>query len=189
MAIIDLLIVAALLISVVMGFLRGFIKEAVSVFALVLAAWASLRFSPVGSSLIEQVTGFGPLQDSRGAQMWLGRALIFFGILLLGGLVGWLLSYVINSTGLTGTDRVLGLGFGFVRGALLLGIFALAANYLGFSQDSWWQKGKLVPYVERVGEAVRVLAPQALEYIRDAAPDANQDDSAIPDESAEQTGV
>ncbi len=180
MAMIDLAIVVVLLISVVVGFLRGFIKEAVSVFALVLAAWASLRFAPFGSSLIENVTGFGPLESSQGARMWLGRALIFFAILAIGGLVGWLLSYLIKSSGLTGTDRMLGLGFGLIRGALVLGIIALALNYLGFSQDAWWKKGRLVPYVERVGDAVKVLAPRALEYIKEQSPD-DELDEGVPE--------
>ncbi len=178
MAIVDLIIVAALALSMVVGFFRGFIKEAVSVVALVLAAWASLRFAASGSDLIQSVTGFGALENSQAAKMWIGRALIFFAVLALGGLVGWALSYIINSTGLTGTDRILGVGFGFFRGSLLLGVIALAGNYLQFSGDAWWQNSKLMPYAERVGAAVKVLAPKALEYIR--APDETEPADPVP---------
>ncbi|MEM8982004.1 MAG: CvpA family protein [Pseudomonadota bacterium] len=166
MSIVDLIIVAAVALSMVVGFFRGFIKEAVSVLALLVAAWAALRFAPLGSDLIANVVGFGALDQSVALKMWLGRALIFFAVLLLGGLVGWALSYVINQTGMTGTDRILGMGFGFFRGALLLGVVALAGSYLGFSADAWWQNSKLVPYAERVGNGIKILAPKALEYLR-----------------------
>lgn len=178
MAIVDLIILAVLAISVVVGFFRGFIKEAVSVASLVLAVWASLRFAPAGSQLIESVVGFGALDQSQAMKMWIGRALVFFSVLLLGGLIGWALSYIINQTGMTGTDRILGMGFGFFRGALLLGVIALAGNYLGFAEDAWWQESRLVPYAERVGNGIRAFAPRALEYIRPPA-------SGEPGESAE----
>ncbi len=166
MAVVDLLIVGAVAISVVVGFFRGFVKEAISVVALLIAAWAAFRFAPQGGSLIESLTGFGALEKSAALKMWVGRALVFFGVLLVGGLIGWAVSYLIDRSGLTGTDRILGMGFGFCRGALLVGVMALAGNYLGFSQDAWWQEGRLVAYAERVGDAIKVMAPQALEYIR-----------------------
>ena len=86
-------------------------------------------------------------------------------VLLIGGLVGWLISMLVEATGLSGTDRFLGLGFGFGRGALLAGVLALAGGYLGFSQDQWWQESRLMPYAERIGNGIRVLAPRALEVI------------------------
>ncbi|MEL7535651.1 MAG: CvpA family protein [Pseudomonadota bacterium] len=174
MAVVDLIIVGAIALSMVVGLFRGFIKEAVSVAALLFAAWAALQFAPAGSQLIGSVIGFGALEESQAMKMWLGRALVFFAVLMVGGLLGWALSYVINQTGLTGTDRILGMGFGFFRGALLLGVMALAGNYLGFSQDSWWQNSKLMPYAERVGEGIRVLAPKALEYIKPPAEPAEE---------------
>ena len=160
MSIADIGIVAAVLLSVVVGFFRGFVKEAISVASLVVAAWAALQFAPLGGSLVEGFIG------SEALQMWVGRALIFFAVLLLGGLAGWGVSYLINKGGLTGTDRVLGMGFGFCRGALIIGVIALAANYLGFSQDQWWRDSRLVPYAERVGEAIKALTPRALEYLK-----------------------
>lgn len=160
MPVADLVIVAAVLLSVVVGFFRGFVKEAISVASLVVAAWAALHFAPLGSSLVEGFIG------SNAVRMWVGRALIFFVVLVLGGLIGWGVSYLINKGGLTGTDRVLGMGFGFCRGALLIGVVALAANYLGFSQDRWWQESRLVPYAERIGGAIKALTPRALEYLQ-----------------------
>jgi len=107
----------------------------------------------------------GDWVGSAALQAWLGRALVFVAVLLIGGLVGWLISMLVEATGLSGTDRFLGLGFGFGRGALLAGVLALSGGYLGFSQDQWWQESRLMPYAERIGNGIRVLAPRALEVI------------------------
>ncbi len=189
MAIVDILIVAAVGLSVVVGFFRGFVKEAVSVVALIIAAWAAFRFAPAGGNLLESLTGLAVFQSSQAVKLWAGRALVFFAILLLGGLLGWAISYLVNRSGLTGTDRILGMGFGLCRGALLVGVVALAGNYIGFSQDQWWKDGRLVPVAERVGEAIKVLAPQALEYIRQPA-DTDEDprSESLPSEGSGSTG-
>ena len=52
MPVADLLIAIVILISIVVGALRGFVKEAISVVTLVVAIWAALRFAPMGGSLI-----------------------------------------------------------------------------------------------------------------------------------------
>ncbi|MEO0998875.1 MAG: CvpA family protein [Pseudomonadota bacterium] len=172
MTIVDMVILAALLISVIVGFFRGFVKEAISTVSLIVAVWAAFQFAPAGGSFLESVTGFTALQESEALKMWLGRALIFALVLALGGLAGFGVSYLIDRSGLGGTDRVLGMGFGFCRGALLLGVFALAASYLGFAEDKWWQNSTFVPYAERVGDGIRVLTPRALEYLKPPADDA-----------------
>ena len=46
MPIIDILIAVVLTISVVIGVVRGFVKEAISITALLLAIWAALTFGP-----------------------------------------------------------------------------------------------------------------------------------------------
>jgi membrane protein required for colicin V production len=147
----------------IVGAWRGFFKEAVSVVSLVVAIWLAFQLAPLGAGLVETVAG--DWIGSEGLQAWIGRGLIFVAVLLIGGLVGWLISMLVEATGLSGTDRFLGLGFGFGRGALLAGVLALAGGYLGFSQDGWWQESRLMPYAVRIGDGIRVLAPRALEVI------------------------
>lgn len=173
MTILDWSIVAIVAISMVVGFFRGFVKEGISVASLLVAIYAALHFAPLGSSLVDQWV------TSQALQLWAGRAIVFTVVLVVGGLVGWLISYFVTRTGLTGTDRVLGLGFGLCRGALLIGVLIIAGQFLDLDQDGWWQESKLLPYANRVAEGIRVFAPQALDLIRDEtdrdveAPDAN----------------
>ena len=118
----DIAIVLAVLISIVVGFARGFVREAISVAVLLVAVWAAMRFAPVGGLLVERWV------TSEGLQQWAGRAIIFFGVLVIGGLLGWGVSYLVSKSGLSGTDRVLGMGFGFFRGALLMGLLVIGGE-------------------------------------------------------------
>lgn len=161
----DIAIAVLVLISMVVGFIRGFFKEAISVLSLVIAIWAAFQFAPLGAGVVDTVAG--DWVSSQGVQAWIGRGLIFAAVLLIGGLVGFLISHIVEASGLSGTDRFLGLGFGFGRGALLAGVLALAGGYLGFAEDAWWSESRLMPYAERVGNGIKVFAPRALEAIDD----------------------
>lgn len=161
MTILDWFIVAIVAISMAVGFLRGFVKEGISVASLIVAIYAAMHFAPLGTSLIDQWV------TSQGLQLWAGRAIVFSAVLVIGGLIGWLISYFVARTGLSGTDRVLGLGFGFCRGALLIGVLIIGGQYLKFDQDQWWQQSRLLPYANRVADGIRVFAPQALDLMRE----------------------
>ncbi|MFM8355081.1 MAG: CvpA family protein, partial [Gammaproteobacteria bacterium] len=62
----------------------------------------------------------------------------------VGGLVQWALGALVKSTGLSGTDRLLGFVFGGARGVLvcLVGLIALRAFV---EQTAWWQSSLIIP--------------------------------------------
>jgi len=101
----DVLILLVLLGSTLIGVLRGFIREAVSVAFWILAIWSAWQFGP----LIEPHLG-GLLADPAIAP-WVGRLVILVLVLLLGWVVGMLLSYFTRTLGLGPLDRVIGLFF------------------------------------------------------------------------------
>ncbi|MEM8548773.1 MAG: CvpA family protein, partial [Pseudomonadota bacterium] len=157
----DWIFIAIVAVSMVVGVFRGFIKEAISLGSLLIAVWASFFFAPAGESLFAGFVG------SEVFRIWLARIAIFVLVLILGGLVGWLISRFINQVGLTGTDRLLGLMFGFGRGAVLCGLIALAAPYLELDHDEVWTNSQLRPYAQTVADGIAILAPRALDYFRD----------------------
>jgi membrane protein required for colicin V production len=59
--------------------------------------------------------------------------------------VNFLITHLVEKTGLSGTDRLLGVGFGFARGVLLVAIVLLAARMTSFPQSVFWQQSRLVP--------------------------------------------
>jgi membrane protein required for colicin V production len=145
----DVLIVLILLGSTVIGLLRGFVREAVSLAFWIAAIWAAWKFGPH----VEPHLG-GVLADPRVAP-WVGRLVILVLVLLGGWVVGMLLSYLTRSMGLGPLDRVVGLLFGFARGAVLVGLVVIGGELLHLTQEDWWHRSKLVPYGEIVGDWLR----------------------------------
>jgi membrane protein required for colicin V production len=147
----DVLIVLVLLGSTVIGLLRGFVREAVSLAFWVAAIWAAWKFGPL---VIPHLGGY--LADPKIAP-WIGRVVILVLVLLLGWLLGMLLSYLTRSVGLGPMDRVVGLVFGFLRGTVLVGLMIIGAELLHLDQEPWWDRSKLVPYGETVGDWLRAM--------------------------------
>jgi membrane protein required for colicin V production len=147
----DVLILLILLGSTLIGLLRGFVREAVSLGFWVVAVWAAWRFG----SAVEPHLG-GLLADPKIAP-WVGRFVILMLVLLLGWLIGMVLSYFTRSVGLGPLDRAIGLLFGIMRGMVLVGLVIIGAELLHLNQEDWWGRSKLVPYGETVGDWLRAM--------------------------------
>ncbi|HEX3847115.1 MAG TPA: CvpA family protein, partial [Steroidobacteraceae bacterium] len=102
----DVIIAVVLLGSTLIGFLRGFVREAASLAFWILAVWAAWKFG----RLIEPHLG-GVLANPEVAP-WVGRLCVLVFVLILGWLVGMVLSYLLRSMGLGTMDRVMGVLFG-----------------------------------------------------------------------------
>ncbi len=73
-------------------------------------------------------------------------AILFIITLILGAMVNHILSEIVQFTGLTGTDKMLGMIFGGLRGALIVAATLLFLDTLTPSSDSlWWQNSILIP--------------------------------------------
>lgn len=162
MPIADIVIAAAVAISILVGFLRGFVKEAISIAALLIAVWASLNFGDDFGALS------GGWLGSADLQVWFGRALVFIVIVTAGGLLSWVIAKLVRLSILSGTDRALGMLFGFARGAVLAGVFAFGGQYAEFDESGWWQRSALMPYAEQVADWLRVMAPKGVDLIQSA---------------------
>ena len=159
MPIIDILIAVAIAISVVVGIFRGFVKEAISIAALLFAIWAALYFGPAIGDVSESWL------SSEELQMWFGRVLVFSVVLAVGGLLGWGISKLVRLSVLSGMDRFLGSLFGALRGILLAAVFIVGGQFAGFDNDEWWLKSRLIPHLEVVADWIEVMAPHGLELI------------------------
>jgi membrane protein required for colicin V production len=73
-------------------------------------------------------------------------------VLLLGGLLNYLLGRLVETTGLSGTDRLLGGVFGAARGLALVVAALLVAGFTPIPADPWWQQShtiaRIMPLVD-----------------------------------------
>ena len=156
----DIAIAVIIVVSALVGFMRGFMKEAMSVAALLFAIWAALNF---GDDVGQLSAGW---LSSADLQIWFGGFLVFVVIVTLGGLVSWGVAKLVRLTVLSGTDRALGLLFGFCRGAVLIAFMIIAGQLAELDEDNWWRRSVLIPYGEVVADWLRVMAPKGLELIQ-----------------------
>jgi len=152
----DYILLGMVLVSGLVGVLRGLIREALSLVIWVAALWCAARFGAQAARL------FATALDDPLWQLWAGRLTLFVGVLFAGSVVAWIITYFVRRSVITGTDRVLGMMFGVARGAVLAGILVLALDLGGFAAEPWWRESKLLPYAAAVGAELRDVAEEQL---------------------------
>lgn len=161
MTLVDYAIAAIVGVSALISVFRGFLREAIALLGWIAAGWTALSFSePVAGVLSRFV-------ETPSVRMGVAFAALFVGVLLVTALVLVLVRLLVDSTGLTGTDRMLGVVFGAARGALIVGVLVLLAGLTSVPRDPWWRASALLPHFEQVALEIRELLPTALaEHLR-----------------------
>ena len=175
----DYAILGTIAISILVGALRGFIKE---VFSLVVWAAAFIIAYQYGGDVAALMDDQISLPSARTAMGFTG---LFIVVLLIGGLLNYLLGRLIESTGLSGTDRLLGGVFGTARGLALVVAVLLVAGFTPIPADPWWKDSQLVrrliPFVEWPSGFLPENVSEHLEFDP-------QEQSAEEEEVAEEEG-
>ncbi|MEO1878631.1 MAG: CvpA family protein [Methylococcales bacterium] len=153
---IDYTIVGLVLISSVIGLLRGFIKEAFSLVIWMVAIWIGLTFSREFSVFLEEWV------DYPSARIAIAFALLFLVTLILGALISYLLGELVRRTGLTGSDRFAGMIFGIARGLVVVSIAVMLAGLTPLPEDSWWKESMLIPPFQSLAVWLRDQIPSGL---------------------------
>jgi membrane protein required for colicin V production len=157
---VDYIILAILIISSIMGLVRGLLREAIAVVTWFLAIVLAWVFAPSLESLLG-----GILENSPALRIWAARTIIFVGILLLGGAVSVVLGHYVRVSMFAGMDRFLGFVFGIIRGIVIVGAFTIAIQALRMDEDPRWKRSKLMPYAISVADALRGIVGEQLERI------------------------
>jgi len=150
---VDYTILAVIGISVVISILRGFTKEALSLAGWVIAAWVALSFADNLQALLE------PHITVPSLRLIIAFAILFITTLLLAGLVNYLAVQVIKKTGLSGTDRMIGILFGVARGSLVVAVLVLIGGMTPMPQDPWWRESQLLHYFQDMAIWLRQFLP------------------------------
>lgn len=152
----DIGLLVILGLSALLGVWRGFLTEVMALGIWVAAFWLSFAY---GSDIAEL---YVPVMDGVTVRWVAGYVSVFLVTLILGGLVSWLLRKLIASTGLSGTDRLLGLGFGLLRGAALGCALVLIAGFSPLPQEPVWEQSLLIPGFERGAEWMKQGLPESV---------------------------
>ncbi len=155
MNIADWIILLVLVVSVIQAASSGFFQEAFGiaglVFGYLIAAWQYRRLAGHFAAYI----------SSR----WLGEIVAFLaillGVMILAGILGKIVRWIVKEAGLNVVDRFFGGALGLVRGCLLIAIVLVGMT--AFTPTSRWLQGSsLAPYFLVVGRAAIWVAPSEL---------------------------
>jgi membrane protein required for colicin V production len=150
MATFDLIILAIVLLSAVVGLVRGFLREITSLVTWVLAFWLAWRFAgSLAPHLGETLSG--------PPGVWAARAIIFITVLVLGAIVAYVLDRLVRMSLFSGLDRMLGFLLGFVRGVVIVAVVLILGQSAKLDSEGWWQGSKLVPVVTPVASLLRAV--------------------------------
>jgi len=154
----DYLILITLLISVALGFFRGFLREAIGLLSWLGGLWLAWHYAEA----LEPYLG-GQLAKSP-YNVWAARGILLLGILVVGWLIGNIVSYFMTQSGLSlMLDRLIGVVFGFIRGVVLVAVAVLLAREVDLQETSWWRSSYLLPKATEVSSWVKGFAESGVQ--------------------------
>ncbi len=178
----DYAIIAVIAISILVGVLRGFITEAFSLLVWAAAFVVAYQFGGDVAAMMENSVS---LPSARTAMGFTG---VFIAVLLVGGLLNYLLGRLVQSTGLSGTDRLLGGVFGAARGLALVLLALLVGGLTPITQDPWWQESRtiarLMPLVDWAASHLPESVAEHLQFEPDAEPEEEAEGAAAGEASS-----
>jgi membrane protein required for colicin V production len=151
MNITDYLVIAAIIISAVVGSLRGFLREAIALVTWVIALFIAWHFSDLIAPHLGGLLSPSPIST------WAARVIIVAVLLLLGAGIGITVAHFVRLSIFSGMDRFLGFVFGVFRGFVLLGVFVILAQVLRLDGERWWRQSVLMPYGESIANGLRAV--------------------------------
>jgi membrane protein required for colicin V production len=153
MAWVDLVIVGLIALSALISLIRGFVKESISLVTWVVAGLLALRYYAPMAELLE------PFIDSVTLRQWVGGGILFVVTLIAGAIVNFIVSQLVSKTGLSGTDKALGVVFGAARGVLIVTMVVLLASLTPMPEASWWQESTTIEFFQQLAEWVKAVIP------------------------------
>jgi membrane protein required for colicin V production len=140
--------------SALFGLIKGLVGTVMSTAAWLLAGLAAFQFGrPAGYWLAD---GGRP----TATEVFGGYALSFIGVMLVVIVIGAMARSWVRSVGLSGTDRLLGLGLGLVRGAFMACVLVLVMGFTPLTREPSWRQSSVLPLLAPGAGWMRSKLPQ-----------------------------
>jgi len=134
----DLSIISIIAISSLFSLKRGFVKEALSLVTWIAAFIIARTFNPNLQTLLVD------LIDTVVFRAIAAFAILFIGTLIVGAVINNLIALLVKITGLSTTDRLLGVVFGVARGLIIVLVVIAVLRVTPFAEDMWWKQSVMI---------------------------------------------
>ena len=139
---IDYTIIGVIVLSALISIVRGFIKESLSLISWVLAFFIASRF-------YMYITRYLTYFESEVVRIAVAIAILFVATLIVCSIITYIISQFVQKTGLSGTDRVLGVYLGIIRGILVVAaVLFFVDTFTPLSQTLEWEQSLLIPHFQ-----------------------------------------
>lgn len=149
----DYAILFIIAVSIVISLWRGFTTEALSLAGWVAAVWVSLTFAENLQPLLKSQI------DAPSIRLLAAFVILFIVTLIVSGYINYLAGQVIEKTGFSGTDRMIGVFFGLARGCVIVAVLVLLGGMTPMPQDPWWGQSQLMHYFQGMAMWMRQYLP------------------------------
>ena len=150
----DIIILVVIAIPAVVGVFYGFLNIVFSLLAWAFALGVAVKLVPY----------FAPILESYIDTPILRVILAFAGLFIVGLMIlstlGFFIVKLLGKTGLTASDRILGLFFGMGLGGLIIAIVVFLAGFTAYPEEIWWQESKLMVPFQHIGIWAQAFLPE-----------------------------
>ncbi len=154
MNLLDFLLIIIVGYSVVTGFMAGLARVGIGFAATIVGVFCGFWFYGIPARFLNEYL------RSETASNLLGFFVVFSAAVLAGGLLGRLLSSMFKWAGLSWLDRLLGAGFGFVRGTFLaVAVVTVITAFAPNPPPRFIVDSKIMPYATAAGNVFAAVAP------------------------------
>lgn len=152
---VDFIVIGVIVISAIVGLVRGFIRESLSLLGFGIAMYLAYRYAGVVA-----VQWLQSLPGGKTGQIVLGFLAIFVGILIISKIITGMFNSAINTLGFSFIDRLLGAFFGVLRGALMIVILSTLLALTDIPKSSEYKDALTRPGVEYAVGLIRGWLPE-----------------------------
>lgn len=139
----DWIVVVIVSISALLSLWRGFVREALS-----LAGWV-VAFIVANLAAVHLAEAMGDLIANRTGRYIVAWSVLFVATLVASGFAAKLISGVMKASGLGVLDRLLGMAFGALRGALIvMALVFVVREVVPRSEQGWLDDSQLMPHID-----------------------------------------
>ncbi len=156
MTLLDIIVLAIIGISILLGVIKGLVREVLSLAAWVMAFLAANLAAPEAAQLLPQGMA------SEEIRLLAGFAVVFVLVLIGLSVLAMMASKLVKIAGLGMADRVLGGVFGLLWGALVVTILVLLAGLTSLPRQPVWRTAFLGPTLEATAGYVKTWLPAEL---------------------------
>lgn len=168
--VLDLVVLGILFISAAVAFMRGFVREVLTIGSLAGAALATFVFGPGLTPLARGwIIDPGAPQPQKLFDLVpytmlapvLAYGLVFVAVLIVLTVVTHMISKGVHAAGLGPVDRTLGVVFGLIRGIIIIGLLSLVMNFIlnKDQRQKLFADSQTYPYVNYLADFTQGMLP------------------------------